>query len=527
MKKPLILVLLMALAASSGGCGSGTPKPPPTATPRVNIQVSVGLPGLLQAVSGKPSGDMNAYFTEKFGIEFMPWTPSQADWEAGIRAAAASKSLPDLFEQGIYDNRMLLKELIDQGLVREIPESVYKNYHFLGTTMYRYAKSESVGGKMYFVPRADMAQQYNNGRSVALYYRLDWALESGVLTAGQAPSWQQFMGLMGYYAHDDPDKDGHDDTWGLTCAGPGLSGLKTAFMMAFGVRDWVLEGGKWIPGVLSSKAEEAVKWANQAFRTGCLDPEFSTQDEEAAIDKFCSGQAGLLVADASPAGAAHINEVLQVKQPGIDIIKAVSVLPQPTGPWGVSYNEDVSYDTGILFSSSVGDDKLKSILSLMDWLYGGEGQTYVNWGKAGKDYNVTGGGLQTLHKDADGFPVTFSRLNAEWGAMATLSTWGKDFIPGASQADYRLKYLSALKDFWWPNDWRRPMFTRYIFDQSVQDFDSDGRAEAALADMIVKSTGIDADWQAYVAKMNSELNVEAVAKVVNDYAKENNITTEE
>ena len=71
------------------------------------------------------------------------------------------------------------------------------------------------------------------------------------------------------------------------------------------------------------------------------------------------------------------------------------------------------------------------------------------------------------------------------------------------------------------------MFTRYIFDESVQDFDAGGQAEAALADMIVKSTDIDTDWPAYVAQMTSALNVDAVAKVVNDYAQAHNITTEE
>ena len=98
------------------------------------------------------------------------------------------------------------------------------------------------------------------------------------------------------------------------------------------MRDWVLEGGKWIPGVLSQKAEDAVKWASQEYRTGCIDPSFSTQTEEDAIDAFCSGKAGMLVADASPAGAAHIAEVHAGEAAGSRLLKGGIVLPQPIDP---------------------------------------------------------------------------------------------------------------------------------------------------------------------------------------------------
>jgi len=71
------------------------------------------------------------------------------------------------------------------------------------------------------------------------------------------------------------------------------------------------------------------------------------------------------------------------------------------------------------------------------------------------------------------------------------------------------------------------MFTKYIFDASVQSFDADGQAETALAGIIVNSTDVEKDWAAYVKQMNSTLNVDAVAKIVNDYAQKNNIKTEE
>jgi putative aldouronate transport system substrate-binding protein len=536
MKRLLAILLVLSLAVPFGGCGGGGKKPTAkpsgsaatTSAPGSAAEVTVGLWGLGQAVEGKASGSVREYIARNFGLEIVPWPVTKDDWKEKIASAAASGALPDMFAQGIYEDRMLFRQLVDQKLIRELPESVYKNFHWLGTVMYRYRKTESVDGKMYFVPRTDMAEEYNNGQSVAIWYRLDWAMESGLINAGEALSWQDFVALMQFFTHNDPDKNGVDDTRALTSAGPGLGGLRTAFYMTFGVRDWVLEGGRWIPGLLSGRAKEATKWANQASRSGLVDPQYATQSQDEALEAFCLGQAGMLVADASPAGAARLNATLQVKQPALDIRQAVSVLPQPVNPWGVAYNEDVSYSTGTAFSAAVDDKKLKQIFGLMDWLYSDEGLTYMNWGVKGTDYNVTGDGLQTLHRtEADNLPVTFGQLDAEFGPLAELSTWGRDFIPGARDDDYRLKYLAILKDHWWTNNWRRPMFTRYIADASVQGFDADLAMETALAGIIARSSDVEKDWAAYVSQMTGQLNVDAVAKIVNDYAQQNKITTEE
>ena len=532
MKKLLAILLLVALALSAGACSKSKQTPAPSASPTASappekIQVSIGLPGLAQPVAGKTSGQMSDHIAQEFGIEFIPWIMSEADSREKLASAAASGGLPDLFAMEAFGNPGLFRQLIDQKLIRDIPEEIYKKFMRLGAVMYRYQGAVSVDGKMWFVPRSDMVSRYDNGQSTAIWYRLDWALESGLITAGQAPSWEDFFKLMAYFAKSDLDGNDCDDTWPLTAYGEGLGGLKTAFFMTFGVRDWVLEGGKWIPGVLSSRAREATKWAAQAYRDGYIDGGFSGQTEEAAMEKFCLGKAGMLVADASPAGAARLNAVLQIKQPALDIRKAFSVLPQSVNPWGVAYNEDDSYHTGILFSAAVDDGKLKRLLGFMDWMLTDGGLTYTGWGLEGTDYNVTGDGLQTLHRDDNGLPITFAQLNPEWSAMSTLATWGYDFMPAVGEDDYRWKYLDTLKNSWWANNWRRPMFTKTILDPAVQGFDAEGKADAALAELIMHSVNIDGDWDAYVQKMTQELNVDAVAAIVNDYAQKNNITTEE
>ena len=65
----------------------------------------------------------------------------------------------------------------------------------------------------------------------------------------------------------------------------------SCFLTPFGVREWVYEDGGWIPGLLSNQAKAAVAWAAQLYRDGIIDPEFDTQTEEKAMQKFISGRA--------------------------------------------------------------------------------------------------------------------------------------------------------------------------------------------------------------------------------------------
>ncbi len=51
--------------------------------------------------------------------------------------------------------------------------------------------------------------------------------------------------------------------------------------------------------------------------------------------------------------------------------------------------------------------------------------------------------------------------------------------------------------------------------------------ETALAGIIARSSDVEKDWAAYVSQMTGQMNVDAVAKIVNDYAQQNKITTEE
>ena len=524
-----LLALLVLLSVS--GCGrkrgGSTAAPTPTATysEKQTVETTLALEGMETPEEGSAAARLLTAIEQRFGVKLVP-TEVPADGDAAL-TAAASGTLPDVFTNGVFDDRMAFQALIKGGYLRDFPKETTDQYANLGSVVRRYRATESVDGKLWFLPRTFMVDEFNNGQSKAIYYRVDWALESGLLTAGQASDWKSFFALMDYYGHMDPDGNKLDDTFALTGSKSGLCGLETVFYMTFGVRDWVLQDGTWVPGLLSDRAKEATKWAVQAYRGRIIDPALTTQSQAEALEKFVSGKTGMLIMDASPVGAQLVNDAWVAAQNGHDIRKCVSVLAQPMNPYGVAYNDDTSYNGGVLVSANVDDREYTRVLSLLDWLYGDEGLRYCQYGAAGRDYTLKDNVPTTTLKDSKGNAATFGTLAGAWAGLGTLCTQGQDFLPDAVESDYRLRYMDTLRKFWWGNNWRKPLFTRYIFDESVETFDANGTMEQALMALITTSQNVEVDWPGYVEAMKKTLPVDAVSKVVNDYAKEHKITTEE
>ena len=368
-----------------------------------------------------------------------------------------------------------------------------------------------------------MAYNYMSGQTKVLYYRADWGRESGKVKVGEIPQWKSFYELMSYYAHGDPDHNQLDDTYALTAS---AQGLDTVFFMTYGVRDWVLEGGKWVPGVFSNRAKEALKWANDACRNGLIDPDSLKQDEQAAIAKFCSGKAGLVVLDGTPEGAARLAQEWAKQQPKIAVTKAIGILPQPLNPYGVAYNGDNSYESGTAFSAAVDDAKLKRLLPIFDWLYTKDGLMFAKYGKLGTDYEMKDGLPQTLRKDTNGAPAAFAQLNTQWAPVARISTWARDFIPESGESSFEQNCLQAMQDDWWSNNWRTPLFTQYMFSDAVASYD-DSKARGELARLMFQSADIERDWAAYLASMPGAINAAQAQQEVNDYASQKGISKEE
>jgi putative aldouronate transport system substrate-binding protein len=525
MKRIIQIVLVILLVLPAAACGKGKPgataAAPKSYAEKDRLDVSIALWDMQPAETGSAAAALSAVIGETYGINLQPVAVSQQDYKDKLTQALAAKALPDVFTFEAFADKAFFKQLLDQKALHDLPASATKGLTAVDALASRYRDGESVDGKLYFLPRPDCLGNYRSGAASVLYYRADWGRVSGKAKVGSAPDWQTFNELMAYIKHDDPDQNKLDDTFALSTAG--TTGLATVYLNTFGVRPFVLEGGQWVPGVVSQRAKQALQWANEACRSGLIDPESLTQDETAMIDKFCQGKIGMIVMDGTPAGAAKLSAAWS-GQADIPLTKAVAVLPQPIGPYGVSFNDDTSYHSATAFSAAVDSKKLPRILRLIDWTLTPDGVTALTYGKLNTDYTLNNGVPQTKLKDTNGQAISYRQKLSGWGALANLGTMAQDWMPGAAEDSFEQLSLHTTTSFWWVNNWRKPLFTTRVLDGALAAFD-DSAAREELVTLMMRSSNVEADWTAFAAKYTAAFA--QATQQANDLAKQKKITTEE
>lgn len=525
MKKLLVIFMVISVLLPAAACGKGTKGPAPTANipdkyeEKDRLPVTIALWDMSAAAEGSAAAALGATIAEKFGITLEPVAVTQADYKEKLNQALAAQALPDLFTMEAFADKAFLKSLLDQKALRDIPASATKGLTAVDTLAGRYRDELSIDGKLYFLPRPNCYANYRSGSAQVIYYRADWGRLSGKAKVGSAADWQTFNALLAYFNHDDPDQNKLDDTYGLSTAGP--SGLATVYLNTFGVRPFVLEGGQWVPGVVSQRAKQALQWANEACRSGLIDPESATQDEAAMIDKFCQGKVGMIVMDGTPAGSARLAAAWQA-QTDVPMTKAVAVLPQPIGPYGVSYNDGASYATATAFAAAVDNKKLPRILHLIDWTLSEQGLLALTYGKQGSDYTLDNGVPTSKITGSDGQRMLYRQKLAGWGPLADLGTLAQDWIPGAAEDSFVQLSLGTTTNYWWANNWRTELFTNHALDGALATYD-DSAAREELISLMFRSSDTEADWTAFAAKYAAA----DAAQQANDIAKQRKITTEE
>jgi putative aldouronate transport system substrate-binding protein len=132
-----------------------------------------------------------------------------------------------------------------------------------------------------------------------IYARKDWL---DALNLDPPRTLEEYYRVMRAFTYEDPDRNGKNDTWGLTIMPAGLS--RTApFFGAFGVprsdhaiRQWKLRNGELVYSGLLPETLEALRYLARLYGDGILDREFVLNKEAVFAEKITSGRVGLFAA---------------------------------------------------------------------------------------------------------------------------------------------------------------------------------------------------------------------------------------
>lgn len=338
----------------------------------------------------------------------------------------------------------------------------------------------------------------------SLAYRTDVFEE---LKLSEPETWEDLLDVMRTLRKEKPD------AWPLSDQFTGLN-LLNLVATSYGVgAGWGLGDGviraeegsdELIYGPVQDRYEEFVSLLAKAVDEDLLDPESFSQKDDAAQQKFVTGNAMMISVNAQQVTQYRdtMNEELGEGKFGI------KKMLLPTGPAGPVMGGS-RLENGIMLNSTLEDNEnFLAILQFVDWLwYSDAGQEFTKWGVEGVTYEKKDGAYE-LAKD-----VNFLGLNP--GGKKDLR---KDFGFSVGNFSYggTTKLLQSVFDDE-EKEWQKAMAEsrQPTEPKPVYPFDEDQIEQASLIttplnDLVDQNTlkfitgKRDLDqWDAYTKELNS------------------------
>ncbi|HYH02630.1 MAG TPA: extracellular solute-binding protein [Bacillota bacterium] len=216
------------------------------------------------------------------GIELKIIQPVHNQYYEKLRLAFAAGDIPDVVEISESNYVQFANEgaLVDLG--KYIRTSSLKK-------VARVLEGAKVNGKIYGIPR-----EAPNGPIT--YIRQDWLNNLGLKVP---TTWAEYYNVMKAFTQKDPDKNGKNDTFGVTAPGP--SGDVPITLADNYYRDFyqnasptfILRRGKWIDGFSQKEMKPALERLRKVYQEKLIDPEIFTNKTSTCREKFTSGKAGM------------------------------------------------------------------------------------------------------------------------------------------------------------------------------------------------------------------------------------------
>ncbi|WP_391572687.1 extracellular solute-binding protein [Cohnella sp.] len=247
-----------------------------------------------------PSGltpDQNGYLKklkEMTNIEVKyAWTVPYEQFTQKFKLSIASGDLPDV----MWVDQVTFEQFKEQGILGDLTEA-YRDYasptikkwmEFDGGATMNMMKSED--GKLLGLPSYSDANQSLQ----TLWIRADWLKNVGL----EAPrTFEELEKVADAFAHNDPDQDGQQDTYGLAL-------MKSLNFWGFDARGFFYTlgaypynfipgaDGKLVAGETLPETKDALAKLADWYKKGLLDKEWAFKDENKVVEDMIAGKVGL------------------------------------------------------------------------------------------------------------------------------------------------------------------------------------------------------------------------------------------
>jgi len=345
---------------------------------------------------GAPENDIILQEIEKeANVTLNHIAPPAANYveKVNIILSGKKEELPDLVKlqasmfNGVFD-------YVEQGALMDLTELVKDCPNILENIPKEALDRCTVDGKLYAIPVFCSPNRMN------LVIRQDWLDDLGLKVP---ETLDELHNVLTAFTKEDPDKNGSDDTYGLTGASIetfepifGAFGMMAPVNSGVGTY-WYEEDGKLKPQVTNPRAKEALTVLNQWYSEGIIDPEFVVIKNDSEInEKAMKNQFGVTYRWWT------WEPKIEVEMQKIDPNVKFARIAPPIGADGESGLRGVSLINGAVIMLK-GAKNPKAAMRLLDWLHTEKGMMTQYTGVEGVHWE----------KRADGTYHTLPQFNED------------------------------------------------------------------------------------------------------------------
>ncbi|WP_214626725.1 extracellular solute-binding protein [Paenibacillus agaridevorans] len=358
---------------SSGGATQATEKP---AEPEKPTEITIMLPlNISETPPDTIKKELEKLTNTKLTYQFFP-----ADtYEEKLNASFATGSLPQVTYLKNQATFLQMKGAIRDGQFWEIGPYLaeFPNLNKLKPEILNNTK---VDGKLYslYIGRP-LARQ-------GIIYRKDWADNLGL---GAPTTIDELYAMIEKFTNGDPDKNGQNDTLGLTDRNDLIYGAFKTLSAYFGTpNNWGEKDGGLQPEFVFDQYVATMDFMKKIRDNKFMNVDFAATSKTDQINLFTSGKAGVYIGSLQDVNSLHKDLVKNVPDAVIEVQNVVTGPNGENASWAIpGYNNVVLFPKGAIKD----EEQLKKVLAFFDKMMTPEVANLMYWGIEGTHYNVQDG----------------------------------------------------------------------------------------------------------------------------------------
>jgi len=249
------------------------------------------------ATPPEPGNPVQQALEEKTGINLtIQWVPD-AVREEKLNAALASDKLTDITMLPRVDNTSIRRALTS-GQFWDV-EPYLKDYPNLAAIDPQTIESAKLDGHLYGVPMQKPKARYG------VLIRQDWLDNLGL----EVPHTVEELGEVARaFAHEDPDGNGKDDTYGFLDRQESFSlGFRTiSGYFGTGAAFELDSDGNVVSSYDTDAMKTALEWYRELYDDGAINPDFPTLQKAEHMERYGVGDGGIFIGTLNT-GSGFIN----------------------------------------------------------------------------------------------------------------------------------------------------------------------------------------------------------------------------